>query len=555
MTGMTIPQRSSKARGAFFTPPQIADFIANWAVRSAEDLILEPSCGDAEFLIAAGKRQTGLGAGLFLGEALTGIEVHQETAISARTRLNSHGCHAATVINDDFFDVDCSPIYDAIIGNPPFIRYQDFAGDARRKAAAAALRQGVRLTGLASSWAAFVLHACGFLSPGGRLALVLPAELLGVQYASDVRRFLLDRFRCVKLVLFEELVFPGVQEEVVLLLAEGEGSTSNFEVFQARNLENLTTWDNLNWTTFAPNGDEKWTPALLDPVQIAAYQSVQDSLFFEALGEWGQPYLGAVTGNNTFFTFSNEQIKQLGIPKKELLRISPPGSRHLRSLIFSLAAWAELGAEGKRCYLFYPRSKVLSKAAQDYIADGERRGIHEAYKCANRRPWWRVPLVPISDLLLTYMDRDNPRLITNRAAVHHLNSLYGIAIRDGRKTIARDLLPMAFLNSITLLSAEIVGRAYGGGLLKLEPTEAERLLVPSHSVILRCERTLRSLRPQLSVALRSGNLSRIVRLVDRELLVRGMKTDSDHLTILREARSTLQDRRYARSERTNAPRA
>ena len=33
-------------------------------------------------------------------------------------------------------------------------------------------------------------------------------------------------------------------------------------------------------------------------------------------------------------------------------------------------------------------------------------------------------------------------------------------------------------SSITLLSAEIEGRAYGGGVLKLETKEAERLLVP-----------------------------------------------------------------------------
>src|SRR3989337_2364013 len=33
-------------------------------------------------------------------------------------------------------------------------------------------------------------------------------------------------------------------------------------------------------------------------------------------------------------------------------------------------------------------------------------------------------------------------------------------------------------SSLTLLSAEIEGRAYGGGVLKLETKEAERVLVP-----------------------------------------------------------------------------
>ena len=97
----------------------------------------------------------------------------------------------------------------------------------------------VRLSGLASSWAAFVVHASHFLSPGGRLGLVLPAELLSVSYASEVRNFLLRRFGIVRLVMFEELVFPGVLEDVVLLLAEGQGPAPHFEVYQARNAADL----------------------------------------------------------------------------------------------------------------------------------------------------------------------------------------------------------------------------------------------------------------------------------------------------------------------------
>lgn len=74
---------------------------------------------------------------------------------------------------------------------------------------------------LASSWAAFTVHAALYLHPGGRMGLVLPAELLSVNYAAEVRRFLLESFERVELVLFTERVFPGVLEDVVLLLAEG----------------------------------------------------------------------------------------------------------------------------------------------------------------------------------------------------------------------------------------------------------------------------------------------------------------------------------------------
>jgi hypothetical protein len=61
--------------------------------------------------------------------------------------------HTARVRTGDFFAVTPAPPYDAVIGNPPYVRYQDFSGVARARAREAALRGGVTLTALASSWA------------------------------------------------------------------------------------------------------------------------------------------------------------------------------------------------------------------------------------------------------------------------------------------------------------------------------------------------------------------------------------------------------------------
>ena len=77
-----------------------------------------------------------------------------------------------------------------LLGTPPFIRYQEHTGPARKQSLKAALAQGVRLSGLASSWAALLVHACAFLKPEGRLAMVLPAELLTVGYAEPIRLWL-----------------------------------------------------------------------------------------------------------------------------------------------------------------------------------------------------------------------------------------------------------------------------------------------------------------------------------------------------------------------------
>ena len=76
----------------------------------------------------------------------------------------------ADIAVTDFFTCSPAPKYDAVVGNPPHIRYQNFSAQARAKGLEAALSQGVRLNGLASSWASFVIHASSFLKSDGRLA-------------------------------------------------------------------------------------------------------------------------------------------------------------------------------------------------------------------------------------------------------------------------------------------------------------------------------------------------------------------------------------------------
>ncbi len=538
-----------KARGAFFTPPEIAEFISDWAIRDRLDSVLEPSCGEARFLLAAGDRLRALDANqLIWSHQLHGIEIHRDSADTARSILADAALDADIRVAD-FFACEPPTQYDVVVGNPPYVRYQDFSGYARAKSLEAALAQGVRLSGLASSWAAFVIHASRFLKPTGRLGLVLPAELLSVNYAAEVRRFLLKRFSNIRLVMFENRVFPGVLQEVVLLLAEGSGGAKCFEVYQARDLNGLPSINGANWIEHHPEEDEKWTPALLSRTSHSVYRALCVSEGFSPLLDWGETYLGAVTGNNRYFAVTRAEVKDLRLPEEDIARISPPGSRHLRGLKFTREAWESLAQDSARCFLFYPRDK-LRTAAKRYVNQGESNKVPKAYKCAVRSPWWRVPLVSVPDLFLTYMNHERPRLIANEAGVHILNSLYGVALRYGKRVLGCDLLPIACLNSVTLLGAEVVGRAYGGGLLKLEPKEADLLPVPSEQLLKRIGDDLRNLRPQLSVALRQNDLPRAVEMVDRVLLTDGLSAPDDDIAGLRAARELLFERRRARG-RTN----
>jgi adenine-specific DNA-methyltransferase len=533
-----------KLRGAFFTPQPIAAFLAAWAIRHHSDTIFEPSCGEAIFLGEAVSRLQMLGNHSPSAEQIQGTDIDEASVEAAKSLLTQLGAQA-TLSAADFFDVHRPRLFSTIIGNPPYVRYQTHTGPARAKGLEAALAQGVRLSALASSWAAFVIHAASFLEVGGRLALVLPAELLTVNYAAPVRRFLMERFASVKLVVFEERVFPGVMEEVVLLLAEGTGPTDHCDLIQTKNASTLGAVDGQKWTP--ADTRDKWITGLLKPEAASLYGGLVNDESFSPLKKWGETNLGMVTGNNHYFTLSAAKVKELGLRRDELMKICPPGSRHLRGLGFTEKAWEEMLLDGAAGYLFDPDNQNPSDAARAYIAAGEVQGVEQAYKCRVRSPWWRVPRVQVPDAFFTYMNHDTPRIVTNRAGLAYLNSIHGITFARERRQLAMDLLPMAALNTATLLGAELVGRSYGGGLLKVEPNEADQLPVPSLTLVERAEASLRALRPQLAKALRQGKLLDVVVEVDRVLRPH-LKISAADLKELRAARAALFNRRVSRSK-------
>lgn len=533
-----------KARGAYFTPTKVARFIADWAVRGLADAVLEPSCGEAVFLHEVGREGTHTGP-------MVGIELYGPSAAEAERTLRAEGIKAE-VQAGDFFLQRAFGQFDAVVGNPPYVRYQGWTGEARAKSREAALRAGVNLTNLASSWAAFTVHSALHLRAGGRLGLVLPAELLTVNYAAPVRQFLLDHFSEVTLVLFEERVFPGVEVEAVLLLADGydqEGHTpaEHMHLYQVRDADGLSgVAVPRRWTP--PGKGGRWSAGLMSADALVGYADATSDERFTSLGAWGDTTLGMVSGNNRFFALSPAKVAELGLAPSDLIRLSPPGSRHLRTLTLTKDSLARLGDEGQAMYLFRPYGEP-SAAAQRYISSGEDLDVHEAYKCRVRKPWWRVPYLRPADLFLTYMNADTPRLATNRVRAHHLNSVHGVYLRTDLRKDGMDLLPLASLNSVTLLGAEVVGRAYGGGMLKIEPREADVLPMPAPELVRAHRETLLALRPKVAGALRSDRLLDAAAMVDDVLLGRGGLGLSPHaIDDLRRERETLAARRVSRGK-------
>jgi adenine-specific DNA-methyltransferase len=551
-----------KARGAFFTPPAIADYLAEWAVEGDPNAtVLDPTCGEAVFLEAAGRKLAALGATREdLRAQVLGVDMHEESVEASAALLREEGLDGSFRVGD-FFSLSTPdkldaelPSVDAIIGNPPFVRYQQHVGRERKRAQIAALEQGVRLSGLASSWAALVVHACGFLKPEGRLAMVLPTELLYTGYAEPVRAWLKRRFKAVHLVTFERLQFADATEKVVLVLARGGGGCNAFSLVPVEDAEDLRSIRMFGPMHFnvAPPAKGKWTDLLLPVEQRQAFDRVVEEHFLP-LGTYGSPTLGTVTGANDFFCISEETRTEFGIDKRHLQRISPPGTKHFRGTNFGKRDWELLRDEGAPVWMLQPRDETAdwlyapeNRGIAAYLQVGLDREVDKAYKCRVRSAWYKPPAAPPPDLFFTYMSHRYPRLIANTIGAGFVNSMHGVTLSSAAPREARQALPFLMMSAATMLGAEIHGRSYGGGILKMEPREAAELPVPRPESLMEAWRRLKPERQKLERQLEQGLWTGVAKRVDEALLIGACGIPADEVRRLHEAGQELRRARIGR---------
>jgi hypothetical protein len=94
-----------------------------------------------------------------------------------------------------------------------------------------------------------------------------------------------------------------------------------------------------------------------------------------------------------------------------------------------------------------------------------------------RDPWFAVPDVRVPDGFLGCMSGTRVALIENAAHCVATNSLHVVTLRAGRRG-AFAQLQRGFASTLSELSCELEGHPLGGGMLKVEPREAQRLLIP-----------------------------------------------------------------------------
>lgn len=477
-----------KLRGGYYTPTTIADFLAGWAIRSRNDRVLEPSCGDGILLESAIQALRDRGSPN-VDKQVNGIEFDFDEANRSIERVKSLGIRipSSMIHNGDFFAYCVSHLsekcyFDSIIGNPPFIRYQNFPEEQRIPAFELMRRVGLKPTRLTNTWVPFIVASSLLLNPTGRLAMVVPAELLQVNYASELRLFLSNYFQKITLVTFRQLVFEGIQQEVVLLLAErndglSEG-ISTLELDDAGDLAPLIDIHQIETNEVKPldHSKEKWTQYFLDTYEIELLRAIRKNANLKISGDIIDVDVGIVTGQNSFFVLNKEQITRNDLKKYSRKIVSRSG--HLKGVVFSDKDWRINDAENLATHLLdFSRVALndLPSNVMAYVTSGEIAKINTGYKCSIRKPWYVVPSPWVPDAFMLRQIHTFPKIIVNSANATCTDTIHRVRLRNG---LQKEAVAAMFLNSLTFAFTEITGRSYGGGVLELEPGEAENLPIP-----------------------------------------------------------------------------
>jgi adenine-specific DNA-methyltransferase len=538
-----------KLRGGYYTPSPIAEFICSWAIENANDLVLEPSCGDGNFIQAAIERFSELGVnGDDLYGRIKGVELIPEEAQKAITRAATFGLNGDTIVNNDFFSFISNQegiAYNSIIGNPPFIRYQNFPPKHRDIAIQMMENLGLKPNKLTNIWVPFLVICSSLLAENGRLGMVIPAELFQVKYAEQTRVFLSKFFERITIITFKKLVFDGIQQEVVIMLCEKMVPKSQgIRVLQLEDLDQLSEidFDAVAETEVVDirHDNEKWTKYFLNPREIDFLREIKDSNRIPLANNILDADVGIVTGRNEFFMLKESQVEEWNLQDVTTKVVSK--SNQLSGIIFNDRDFDANAQKDLPNQLFLPENtefENLNKYSQKYIKYGEEKKFHTGYKCRIRKKWYITPSLWIPQGFALRQVNRYPKLILNHVEASSTDTIH--RVRFISNEFSPESIVVCFLNSLTFAFSEVTGRSYGGGVMTFEPTEIEELLIPvveNHGIDINLVDEL----------IRKDRIEEVLDIVDKAVLIDHYGFTLEETLELRNIWLKMSDRRINRGK-------
>jgi hypothetical protein len=514
----TAAQRRSL--GIYYTPQLLADVLTDWAIRSRDDVVLEPSFGGCALLDSALRRFQQLGHRT-PASSLTGFDI-DEQAFSHLDNLL--GKRPPTFRKLDFLQARPeSRAIDVVVANPPFVGYRQLSSSQLKSVQRWRRDFESGLSANASLWAYFLSHSLNFLKEEGRIAFVLPAAFQSADYATVLREKLRRLFREVRVLNVARPLFSseGAAARVCILLAAGyrpEGHVRSADLVEG-DVEVLTEagfWHFTNGEHTAVESTKEKSRRLL--------AELADQGLVSTVGDFAHPLIGEVTGDTAFFVKGLDEWADLGVTIKDLVPVYSRGSQ-LPKLVCRDSSNSK--------WLLKPRIPLRKQVSTYLEAYSEKRRASNA-TFAKRTPWWNVSYEPNALGFVSSLHHDSFRIVASDFPTSCTNVLYKLVPRDG-PTHSGMAIALASLSSFAQLGAELLSRTLGGGALKLEPSDVRRLALPRCILELGASH-LAELLSRVEIATAEGGFSAATAEVDATLVeLSGLRSD-DAVSLVRAIR-------------------
>ena len=545
-----------KELAAFYTHQGLTDIICSWAIANPNDTIFEPSFGGCGFLRSARDRLTALQSPDPV-QQIFGCDI-DPTAFGHLSTVFEQPIDIKRFYDGDFLKLgkpsSWPKKFNAVIGNPPYLPYQNIDTETRETVIPKLSAMGLQLNRRASLWAYFVGLSIEYVCVNGRTAWVLPSSFLYANYSKNLRGFLSKSFDRIQAFELKERQFllEGTEEKTIVLLASGKKAVKTVSVspkddiplVQCAGVKDLKIaihkWETGRAIATAMCGTSVFDNLSLEQCKLVRRLSSMECC--TSLGKSIRIKIGLVSGNNAFFLLDEKLRQEVGLTTKELQRVLPR-FQFAQGLDFHSGDHDDLIKNGGKGYLVSCAEKEThSDEMLKYLLRYSQDEIEKCSTFKKRSEWSLIDDQNPPDAFFPVMHHLGPRLVLNDARLNCTNSVHRAYFLETYTKTRKRLISMSLLSTFSQISAEVQGRSYGSGALKHEPREAERieLLLPNLH-----HRKINAAYLRVNKLLRAGHHDEARQQVDALILsAAGDGSESTNISLLRSGLDQLRRHRH-----------
>lgn len=460
--------KERRGAGQTFTPIEAVTGMFSWAEAQGDIArIIDPGAGSGRYVLY----------GLRRNARAYGIAAEMDPLVALLLRANAFALGVQDRLQihlGDYRALQLPPIEGRtlFIGNPPYVRHHEISADWKDWYSDSLKALGHASSQLAGLHLHFFVKTLALARPGDLGCFITAAEWLDVNYGQSLRDLMTNGLggRAVFVVSPEVPIFGDALVTACITCFAPGSQDGEIEFKNIDSAEQLLDLSGGHFADKIRAKEERSWSVLLRNRDVVQHDG------FVNLGDLFKVRRGQVTGKNSVWVTRDNRF---GLPEEFLIPsitdaadiIGAPNNRiedlaRLRRVIDLPSSLEELDGDRRSAILEFLKWAQAEDADKGYIA-------------RHRKPWWRVNMKDVPQIVVTYMGRRPPVFAINTAGASLINVAHGLYPKMQLEEGTLETL-VAWLNRNVSKDS---GRVYAGGLTKFEPSEVMRLQIPGVAML------------------------------------------------------------------------